>query len=80
MSQAHVGLVAAKCLFCTVEVRLKMNFTILLKMLLELEQAIGVESEMSIKSRIQDIESRVLATQKESIEQFRNVKHRHFAA
>jgi hypothetical protein len=34
-----------------------MNFTSLLKMLIELEQAIGVESETAIMIRIQNIET-----------------------
>jgi CYTH domain-containing protein len=48
-----------------------MNFTSLLKMLIELEQAIGVESETAIRIRIQDVENAVLNTQKERVERLR---------
>lgn len=56
-----------------------MSFTSLLKMLIELEQAIGVESEIAIRIRIQDIETAVLDTQKERVEKLR-MEQRTFAA
>ncbi len=56
-----------------------MNFTALLKMLIELENAIGAESELSIRARIQQIEYLVLDTQKQRVEQLR-LERRNFAA
>jgi hypothetical protein len=63
-----------------VEVRLRMDFTTLLKMLLELEQAIGTESDLAIRMRVQDIESQILETQKERVERVRSLDRRNFAA
>ena len=57
-----------------------MNFTNLLQMLLELERAIGAESDLAIRMRIQDIEAHVLETQKERVEHIRNLDRRNFAA
>ena len=48
-----------------------MNFTHFLKMLIELEQAVGIESENKIRIRIQDIENAVLTTQKERVAMLR---------
>ena len=56
-----------------------MNYTTLLKMLIELEKAIGKQSELSIRMRIQEIENLILDTQKKRAEQLRT-KHRDFAA
>lgn len=56
-----------------------MNFTHFLKMLIELEQAVGVESENKIRIRIQDLEDAVLTTQKERVEML-HAEHRSFAA
>ena len=52
-------------------------------MLIELEKAVGVESETAIRIRIQDIESAVLDTQKERVEKLSEklcVERRSFAA
>ena len=60
-----------------------MVFTNLLEMLIELEKAVGVESETAIRIRIQDIESAVLDTQKERVEKLSEklcVERRSFAA
>lgn len=60
-----------------------MIFTNLLKMLIELEKAVGIESETAIRIRIQDIENAVLATQKERVEKLSeklSVERRSFAA
>ncbi|HVU47864.1 MAG TPA: hypothetical protein VHD85_17160 [Terracidiphilus sp.] len=56
-----------------------MNYTTLLKMLIELEKAIGTEPELSIRARIQELENLVLDTQKKRIEELR-MEHRNFAA
>jgi len=56
-----------------------MNFTNFLKMLIELEHAIGVESETAIRIRIQDIEDAVLNSQKERVAMLR-AEHKSFAA
>lgn len=66
-------------IFLHAEVEPGMSFTSLLKMLIELEQAIGVESEIAIRIRIQDIETAVLDTQKERVEKLR-MEQRTFAA
>jgi hypothetical protein len=56
-----------------------MNLTNLLKMLIELEQAVGVESENALRIRIHDVENAVLNTQKERVEKLR-AGHRSVAA
>ncbi len=68
-----------QCLSCPQEVGLRMNYTTLLKMLIELEKAIGTEPELSIRARIQELENLVLDTQKKRIEELR-MEHRNFAA
>lgn len=79
LSQEHENLVAARFILPHVEVESSMNYTNLLQMLLEVEKAIGIESETAIRIRIQDIEALVLDTQKERVEKLR-VEHRSFAA
>jgi hypothetical protein len=77
--QGHEKLIAADIHLAQAEVKLSMNFTVLLKMLIDLEKAIGTESETALRIRIQDIEGVVLDTQKERVEKLR-AEHRSFAA
>ena len=73
------NLFASNFYLAQAEVDSRMNFTNFLKMLIELEHAIGVESETAIRIRIQDIEDAVLNSQKERVAMLR-AEHKSFAA